>query len=71
MKASALLVVQVVWVPLLSESRYLCTSKIRFVVLPSRLVTLIRAAPEPFEMKAPAEVKSVPGRKILLPVAPA
>jgi len=61
----------VVWVPLLSESRYLCTSKIRFVVLPSRLVTLIKAPPEPFEIKAPAEVKSVPGRRILLPVAPA
>jgi hypothetical protein len=65
------LVVHVVCVPELSESRYLCTSKIRFVVLPSRLVTLIRAPPEPLEMKAPAEVKSVPGSRILLPVAPA
>jgi hypothetical protein len=70
-KAAALLVVQVVCVPELSESRYLCTSKIRFVVLPSRLVTLIRAPPEPLEMKAPAEVKSVPGSRILLLVAPA
>lgn len=45
-KASEILsVTHSVCVPLLSLSRYLCTSKIRFVVLLSGLVTLRSAAP--------------------------
>jgi hypothetical protein len=43
-------------VPLLSLSKYLCTSKTRFVVEPSGLVTLSKAGPDPLEMKVPAEV---------------
>jgi hypothetical protein len=52
-KASALFVTQSACDPLLSESRYLCTSKIRFVVDPSGFVPM-RVAPEPFEMKTAA-----------------
>ncbi len=40
----------------LSESRYLCTSKTRFVTLPSGFVTFMSAAPEPFETKVSADV---------------
>ena len=43
-------------VPELSLSRYLCTSKTRFVAVPSGFVTFSKAAPEPLDMKAPAEV---------------
>lgn len=52
---SILFVTQSVWVPELSESRYLCTSKIRFVVVPSRFLIMDRAAAEPSEMKTPAD----------------
>ena len=44
------------WVPELSESRYLCTSKTRFVVLLSKLTTAESAAAEPLEINAPADV---------------
>lgn len=44
------------WVPELSESRYLWTSKTRFVVDLSRLVTVDSAAREPSDTKLPAEV---------------
>lgn len=44
------------WVPELSLSRYLCTSKIRFLVVPSGLVTVRRAGPDPLETKVCAEV---------------
>ena len=50
--ANALLILFVThaeWVPLLSESKYWCTSKIRFVVVPSRFLTAMRAAAEPFK----------------------
>lgn len=40
----------------LSESRYLWTSKMRLSVVPSGLVTLSRAGPEPLEMNVSAEV---------------
>ena len=37
------------WVPLLSESKYWCTSKIRLALVPSRFLIVMRAAAEPFE----------------------
>ena len=40
----------------LSESRYLWTSKMSPVVVPSGLVTVKRAGPEPFDTKVCAEV---------------
>ena len=43
-------------VPELSLSRYLWTSKTRFVAVPSGLVTFSKAGPEPLDMKAPADV---------------
>lgn len=43
--SATLLVVQVVEVPLLSLSRYLCTSKMMLSVVPSGLVTLSRSGP--------------------------
>lgn len=69
-KASELLVVQVVEVPLPSASKYACTSKIRLVVVPSRFVMLLRAAAEPSETKLVACVQSFPGRRIFWAVAP-
>lgn len=42
-------------VPELSESRYLCTSKIRLVVVPSRFLIVDRAAALPSDMKEPAD----------------
>ncbi|KAI9644059.1 hypothetical protein NHQ30_007411 [Ciborinia camelliae] len=41
--------------PELSESRYLCTSKTKFVVVPSRLVIVDRAAALPLDMKVAAD----------------
>ena len=43
-------------VPEPSESRYWCTSKMRFVVLPSGFLTPARAAAEPPETKVEAPV---------------
>ncbi len=40
----------------MSLSRYLCTSKTRFVVEPSGFFKVSRAAPEPLEMNVYAEV---------------
>ena len=45
-----------VWVPELSSSRYLCTSKTRFVGEPSGLLTFARAAAEPEDTKDSADV---------------
>ena len=45
------------WVPELSESRYLCTSKIRSVVEPSASLTLERASALPLSTNAFADVK--------------
>lgn len=50
-----LLVTHSALVPELSESRYLCTSKTRFVVVPSRLVIVESAAALPSDMKAAAD----------------
>ena len=58
-------------VPEPSVSRYLCTSKMRFVLLPSRFVIAERAAREPEETKAPAPLQPLPGRRIICEVAPA
>lgn len=66
-----LLVTQSAPLPELSESRYLCTSKIRLVVVLSGFVTVRSAAADPVEMKAPAEVYWVPGSRIIWVVAPA
>ena len=71
-KASAILsVVHSELSPELSESRYLCKSKIKFVVLPSKFVIPIKATPEPLLTNCPAEAKFVPGRRIIWLVAPA
>jgi hypothetical protein len=40
-------------VPFPSELRYLCTSKIKLVVEPSRFVTVESAGPEPSVTKVP------------------
>ena len=40
----------------MSESRYLCTSKMRLVFEPSGFLTLISAAPEPLEINWAADV---------------
>lgn len=69
--ASMLLVTHSTCVPELSESRYLWMSKIRFVVLPSKFLTPLRASREPLETKVPAEVQLLPGRRIIWEVAPA
>ena len=53
------------WLPDPSESRYLCRSKTRLVVLPSGFVTPMRASAEPSEMKEAADCQSPPGRRII------
>ena len=68
---SILLVTHSEFVPELSLSRYLCTSKMRPVMLPSGLVTLLSAAAEPFETNVSAEVQLFPGRRMSCEVAPA
>jgi hypothetical protein len=55
-----------VWVPELSLSRYLCTSMMRLLVVPSGFLTLFRAAAEPDETNVSALVKPWPGIKIKL-----
>ena len=55
----------------LSESRYLWTSKIKLVMLPSVFVTLPSAAAEPFETKVSADVQLFPGSRMSWVVAPA
>ena len=66
---SMLFVTQSSCVPELSESRYLCTSKMRFVTLPSGFVTFLSASAEPFETKVSADVQLLPGRRMICEVA--
>ena len=70
-KLSTPFVVHSACVPLPSESRYWWTSKTRPVLLPSGLVTVLRAAADPSETKAPREVYMVPGSKTVCLFAPA
>jgi hypothetical protein len=56
-------------VPELSLSRYLWTSKIRPVVVPSGFVTVMRAGPDPLDTKVSAEVQLFPGSRISWEVA--
>lgn len=70
-KASMLLVVHVVCVPLLSSSRYLWMSSSRLSVVPSGFVMFISAAALPVETSVAALSKLVPGRRIIWLVAPA
>jgi hypothetical protein len=60
-----------VCVPELSLSRYLCTSMMRLLVVPSGFLTLFKAAAEPDETKVSALVNPWPGRRIRLFLAPA
>ncbi len=53
------------WSPELSISRYLCKSKIKFVVDLSGFVILAIAAPHPLLMKVPALEKVFPGRRMM------
>ncbi len=53
------------WVPELSLSRYLCTSKTRLVTEPSGFVTPRSAGPDPFDTKVSAEVQLFPGRRMI------
>ena len=57
--------VQAGCVPELSSSRYLCTSKTRLSVEPSRFLTFANAGPEPEETKDSADVYPVPGSRIV------
>jgi len=57
-------------VPLLSESRYLCISNTRLVVVPSGFVTVCSAAKEPLDTRLSAEDQTLPGRRIIWLVAP-
>ena len=53
------------WVPELSLSRYLCTSKTRLVTEPSGFATPRSAGPEPFDTNVSAEVQLFPGRRMI------
>ena len=66
---ATLFVVHSAFVPELSKSRYLCTSKIRPVMDPSGFVTLFSASAEPFETNVSADVQLLPGRRMSCVVA--
>ena len=66
---ATLFVVHSAFVPELSKSRYLCTSKIRPVMDPSGFVTFLSASAEPFETKVSADVQLFPGRSTSCEVA--
>lgn len=51
-------------VPELSVSKYLWTSKINPVVVPSGFLTVLSAAADPLETKVSAEVQLLPGRRM-------
>lgn len=53
----------------LSESKYLCTSKMRFSIPPSGLVTLLSASAEPLETNVSADVQLFPGSNMSCEVA--
>jgi len=67
--SSILLVVHSGLVPELSKSRYLWTSNMRFVVLPSRFTTFLSASAEPLETNVAADVQLFPGSRIICVVA--
>ena len=62
-KTSTLSVTQFGLVPEESLSRYLCTSNMRPLMLPSGFLTLRRAAPDPSETRVAADVQLDDGVK--------